>query len=217
MNAKTMTLLAVLAVASTLSSGCVTGRRMITLETPTQATAAPAGKGSIAIASVTDQRRFENKPASPSTPSIDGDVGSVARDALKVMIGRQRNGYGGAMGDVALAGDATVESQMRSLIEEGLKRRGYAVGAGSGGDSIDVRIDEFWAWFSPGFATVSFEAQIKSQIALSAGGKQHDLIVRGYGLNRGQVASDANWQLAYTRAFEDFLKNLDRELEAAGL
>lgn len=215
-NTRTVATLALVTLACALTSGCVTGRRMIALDTPVQ-TAPATSKGSVAIGAITDQRRFENKPSSPSTPSIDGDVNSASKDSLKGMIGRQRNGYGAAMGDVALAGGATVESQTRALITEGLKRRGYTASEGGGADAVTVNIDEFWGWFSPGFATVSFEARIRTNLSLTAGGQKRDLAVNGYGINKGQVASDANWQLAYARAFEDYLKNLDTALAGAGL
>ena len=35
---------------------------------------AAAGRGVVYIASVTDDRKFENKRSDPSVPSIDGDV-----------------------------------------------------------------------------------------------------------------------------------------------
>lgn len=216
MKTRTVATLAVVLVACALSAGCVTGRRMIALETPVQ-TPPEAARGTIVIGAVTDARKFENKPPQPSTPSIDGDVNSASRDTLKTMIGRQRNGYGAAMGDVALANGATVESQTRSLIAEGLKRRGYNVSDGGGADALTVNIDEFWGWFSPGFATVSFEARIRTALSMMAGGEKRELVVNGYGINKGQVASDANWQIAYARAFEDYLKNLDTALAGAGL
>jgi len=37
----------------------------------------------------------------------------------------------------------------------------------------------------------------------------HTAIVKGYGLNHGQFAKDANWQQAYEPAFEDFIANLE--------
>ena len=52
-------------------------------------------------------------------------------------------------------------------------------------------------------------------ITTPQGAKEITITSQSY--NGGQMASDANWQLAYTRAFEDFLKKLDAELAAAGL
>jgi len=41
--------------------------------------------------------------------------------------------------------------------------------------------------------------------------------VRGYGINKWQVASDANLALAYERAINEFLINLDKALDGKGL
>jgi hypothetical protein len=199
------------------TSGCVVGRRSIDLDVPSAQVTVPAAKGTIAIRSITDNRTFENKPASPSTPSIDGDVTKVSRDQLKTMIGRQRNGYGMAMGDIDLAGGGTVELEMRQLLEEGFKRNGYQiVDAASAGALADVTINKFWAWFTPGFWAVDFEAQIDSEMTIVTGDSTRKVVVSGAGKNTGQVASDANWQLAYSRAFDDLLKNLGAELTKAG-
>jgi hypothetical protein len=169
------------------------------------------------VAPPEDARHFENKPSSPSTPSIDGDVKSMSADQLATMIGRQRNGYGHAMGDVAITAPETVKTKMLELVKEGLARSGYSVGASpTGENAVNVKIEEFWAWFTPKFVVLTFEARIKCAVTIKRGEKTSSLTVVGYGSNQGQVASDPNWQLAYTRAFDDFLKNFEKELAGAG-
>lgn len=212
---KNMFWIATIAVSSVILTGCVTGRRTIPLDVPASS-AGTAAKDDINIRSVVDNRHFENKPPSPSTPSIDGDVNKMDKSGLKTMIGRQRNGYGKAMGDIQLVSGETVETRTRALISEELKRRGYATSADSV-NTMDVSINKFWAWFTPGFMTVTFESQLSCDIDLSVKGKREKFTVEGYGKNPGQVASDANWKLAYSRAFEDFLKNLDSALTSRGL
>src|SRR5687767_6105633 len=109
-----------------LETGCVTGRRSIAL--PIQPVAAvPPTKGDIRISEVVDNRQFENKPSQPSTPSIDGDVNTLSSEQKNVMIGRQRNTYGKAMGDVSLAPGDSVNKRVRALMEQGLQQRGYRV------------------------------------------------------------------------------------------
>jgi len=216
MKRRSLFVLLLFCVATT--SGCVTGRRSITLEIPPASTVASSSRGSLEVVSVTDNRVFENKPTSPSVPSIDGDVTKVSKDTLKTMIGRQRNGYGKAMGDIELASGETVETQTRRLISDGFSRHGYTVVDSHSADvTVQVSIDKFWAWFSPGFWAVSFESQVGTEMTIMRGSKSEKLTVTGYGKNSGQVAKDANWQLAYARAFEDFLKNFDTALAHAGL
>ncbi|HXA14402.1 MAG TPA: hypothetical protein VNW23_04690, partial [Opitutaceae bacterium] len=96
-------------------------------------------------------------------------------------------------------------------------RRGYTITTDASADNaVDVKIDEFWAWFTPGFVYVSFEARVYCSFTVKHGGHTKTFTVQGYGSNHGQVASDANWQLAYTRAFEDFLGKFDQELANDG-
>lgn len=210
--------LILICVAALLLSGCVTGRRAIALETPvTVVTQAPT-KGTVAIVSIVDQRIFQNKPTEPSTPSLNGDVNKADRGVLKTMIGRQRNGWGKAMGDIQLAGGDTVEQQMRRLVTEGLRRRGYAVSESEAGDpKVRVTIDKFWAWFTPGMWAVDFEANVRCELLIDRAGATRRVAVTGYGKNTGQIASDLNWQQAYDRAYADFLSNFDSALAGMDL
>ncbi len=210
------TLTIALSAICALTAGCATGRRTIDLNVPSSAVAV-AEKGKIAITRVTDERHFENKPAQASTPSIDGDVNAASRDTLKTLIGRQRGGFGAALGDVALTPPATVETEAQALVAEGLKRRGYRVGASPGEDSVEVLVKEFWAWFRPGFAEIAFEADIRTVLTFTVAGQQRTLEVKGHGREEGQMASNEHWQRAYDLAYEDFLKNLDASLAGAGL
>jgi uncharacterized lipoprotein YajG len=204
-------------LACLLFSGCVVGRRSVSLTIPTAPSTGATSKGTVVINKIADTRRFQNKPTDPSMPSIDGDVNSISAEERKMFIGRQRNGFGKAMGDIALPAGQNVENRSFELLKEGFARRGYAVVAqGDGKDTVEVGIDEFWAWFSPGFATISFESRITCKLIVRRGDQTQIITVSGHGLNKGQVASDANWALAYTRSFDDFLKNLDTELAKAG-
>ena len=214
---KNIILGAVVLLVAFSTGGCVVGRRTVSLPVPHAASLPAASKGEFVVLPAEDGRHFENKPPSPSTPSIDGDVKAVSADQLATMIGRQRNGYGHAMGDVGLTAPETVKSKLLELVKEGLTRSGYSVSNGSGGNNtISVKIDEFWAWFTPKFVAVQFEARLQSTLTIKSGDKSANVVVKGYGSNHGQVASDANWQLAYNRAFEDFLKNFELELTKAG-
>jgi hypothetical protein len=199
-----------------LSSGCVVGQRTIDLTIP-HATSYPESQGSILVGQVHDKRQFANKPSDPSTPSVDGDVTQLSAAIKALMIGRQRNGYGRAMGDIALPKDRSVILLTRELLIESLKRNGYSVSTTESDRSVDVNIDEFWAWFSPGMWSVSFEARVYCTLVVKRNSDLKTVVIRGYGINKGQVASDANWKLAYQRALEDFLSKSAAELKGAGL
>jgi len=197
-------------------TGCVVGRRIVELPIPDVPDKA-IKDGEIFIASIEDNRVFRNKPADPSMPSIDGDVNSLTSREKGLMIGRQRSTYGMAMGDISLPSDDSVVKRTRYLLEKGLRSRGYSIASDSSApNSASATIDKFWAWFSPGFWSISFEARVYCTIKLTNSDGSSTIVVKGYGINKGQVASNANWQLAYERAFRDFLSKLDSELDEAG-
>ncbi|HVU16752.1 MAG TPA: YajG family lipoprotein [Candidatus Didemnitutus sp.] len=206
-----------LIIAASLTSGCVTGRRVIGLEVPSVAVAASATRGDAAVVGVSDQRAFANKPDDPAVPSVDGDVNQLSPETKAIMIGRQRNTYGHSMGDIALGSGQTVSQQVKALVESALKSRGYNVTSGAGAaTTLNVSIDQFWAWFTPGFVSVTFEARVYCKITVTKDGKGTPLTIEGYGKNSGQIASDDNWKEAYARAYKDFETKLATGLEKAG-
>jgi uncharacterized lipoprotein YajG len=195
-----------------LQSGCVTGRRTLALTIPS-GEAPAATKGKVYIAAITDDRVFQNKPSDPSIPSIDGDVTTLSAHQKDVMIGRQRNTWGHAMGDIGLSDNDSVTKRVQQLIEEGLKRSGYEVTSSPDApNSVTVSIGQFWAWSTPGFWAQTFEAKINTKVTLKTAAGSSSFVVLGLGTNHGQVAKDGNWQEAYLPAFEDYLTNFKREM-----
>ncbi len=213
---KTYLLLLSLAILIT-QTGCVTGQRTFAVPVPT-GPAVSVTKGSIYISSVTDNRAFQNKPSDPSIPSIDGDVTTLSPAQKDRMIGRQRNGFGKALGDIALSDNDTVTKRVRALVEEALRRKGYRVTNEPAADtSVAISVDEFWAWMAPGFFALTFEAKIGTSLTLKSAAGSANLTVKGHGLNHGQVVKDGNWLEAFEPAFEQFIANLSTEIDKASL
>jgi uncharacterized lipoprotein YajG len=210
-------LIALISAAIVLQTGCVTGRRSFALPVPSHDIPA-ATQGKVYIAAVTDDREFQNKPSEPSTPSINGDATKLSAQEKDQMIGRQRNGFGHAMGDMALPADDSVSKRARLLVEQGLMRKGYEISSDPNARyAVTVSVKEFWAWMTPGFLALTFEAKVSCLISVTDGRRVSTTIVKGYGLNHGQVAKDGNWQEAYDPAFEDFIANFETQWENLGL
>lgn len=194
-------------------NGCVTGTRSVTLEIPEQA-ASEKRLGAVYIASIEDLRVFEHKPSRPEIPSVKGKLENTTVEDRAKMIGRQRNGYGGAMGGVSLPEDGNVQQQVKKLVASGLASRGYLLSdTPENAVQLDIDIKQFWAWMVPGFVSVGFESSL--EVKLDANGKSNTVV--GVGNNEGQVASNANWALTYKRAYTEFLANLDTALAELGL
>jgi hypothetical protein len=206
-------------VVVALQTGCVVGRRTFDLPVSSATAVTAATHGRVYIASVTDDRKFENKPSDPSVPSIDGDVTKISAAQKDQMIGRQRNTWGHAMGDISLPVGDSVTKRVRLLVEQGLMRNGYQVTADPNApNAVTVSVNEFWAWTTPGFWSLTFEAKLMCLVAVNNGdGSTHTAAVRGYGRNSGQFAKDVNWQEAYDPAFENFVTNFSSEVNKIGL
>lgn len=203
-----------------LATGCATNRGYMDLATPTSATAATGDKP-VVIETVQDARRFVVDPPDPSTPSIkEGAKFELGAEELKRVIARKRNTYGMALGDILLEGDDAVETLTRDLVKEALARRGYtavdAAGAPSDAPRVRVHIDEFWAWFTPGFWAVKMEAKVATSIEIDRDAGLSKVTARGCGINKGQSGREGNWRVAYDNAFKDYIEKLVAALDSAG-
>lgn len=113
------------------------------------------------IGKVTDARPFELDPEKPSIASLkDGDIGNPAIRARA--IARKRNTFGKGMGDILLPEGRTIERLVAEIVTSALRSAGYRVLAeGDPGyeeaPALDTTIEAFWAWMTPGFATVSLD------------------------------------------------------------
>lgn len=193
-------LAAALLGAGLLVSGCATSRSEISLAAA-PATAAPAAASNgrtIAIRTVTDNRNFEAAPTDPSTPSIGTEGGDV-RDRA---VGRKRNTYGRALGDVLLPEGETVTGVVRSNLSAAFRQAGYQVVEASAATPetviVDVDIRQFWSWFQPGFWAITLNGNIETNLAVT--GSDRPVPISVHVENSGQAATDGAWRQVLTEA-----------------
>ena len=204
-----------------LLGACATNRSYINLAVPAGAPGAAATKVAV-IESVKDEREFQENPRDPSIPSLKkGEKFTLDAEGRKSAIGRKRNGYGMAIGDIQLQSPQTVESITRQLVTTGLQQRGYRVvdaGPAAPADAlrVNVAIREFWAWLTPGFWSIDMEAKLKTilQFEGASGGSTE---VAAYGKKTAPTGREDNWKQAYDRAFGDYLDKQKTALEQSAL
>ncbi|MCE8034142.1 flagellar biosynthesis protein [Billgrantia tianxiuensis] len=190
-------------------AGCATNRSEIALAVPEVSSEQYIGAGQeVLIGEVVDRRIFEEAPREPSTPSLGSGGVSQASDEIKARaIGRKRNSYGKAMGDILLEEGQSVEEVVRSSLTLALQEAGYNVlaePAGPGVDApiIDVYINEFWAWFSPGFWAITLNTRISTDLELREGSAQE--VVAIHAQQSRQVATEAAWVEIVEKALDDY-------------
>lgn len=188
----------VLLLASAVLAGCATSRSEVKLAQPeAQPTAQSTKARAVVIRSVRDERQFAEKPSDPSTPSLGSGGAAQASDDVKARaIGRKRNTWGQALGDVLLEGGQTVTGVVRDNLAAGFRQAGYRVvaDAASAGPNplvVDVRVKKFWAWFTPGFWAITLAANIDTDVAISGGGAP--TVVSVNARDNTMAATDAAW------------------------
>jgi hypothetical protein len=146
-------------------SACALGRSVVDVQTPTSR--ASTGPGLARISEVRDLRKFEAAPRDPSTPSL-GDAGDINDPGITARaIARKRNSYGAALGDFLLPEGTTVADLVRRAAEKALQDAGYTVVDEKSPNyakalPLALDVDQFWAWFTPGFflPTVEFKSLV---------------------------------------------------------
>ena len=169
---------AVMLTAVLLMSGCATSRSEIKLKDPMvvePAATATSAQHVVVIGKITDERVFADAPDDPSTPTLGFGGADKATDDVKARaVGRKRNSWGKALGDVLLQPGQTVEAVIRQNLVAAFEQAGYQVkGEGDAGSSplmVDVHIKQFWSWFTPGFFAITLSNNIATDLVFSGGG-----------------------------------------------
>jgi len=190
--------------------GCATSRSEIKLSGATAGnslTTAAAGK-TVVVRAVTDERVFEEAPSDPSIPSLGFEGAATASTDVKARaIGRKRNSYGKALGDILLESGQTVEGVVREHLTVALKQAGYELkpsnsDAASTPLVLDVHIKQFWAWLQPGFWAITLSAKIAVDLDVAEAATPTRISVIAE--DSRQVASDSAWMEIVDKALRDF-------------
>jgi uncharacterized lipoprotein YajG len=200
-------------------TGCATSRSEIKLAGPVaNAPTSSVSNGPIVvIRSVKDERVFEQAPSNPSTPSLGFEGSDKASAELKARaIGRKRNGFGQALGDVTLADNQTVESVVRENLTAAFEQAGYRVKNIATDDPsvvvADVHIKKFWAWVKPGFLAITLSTDIATDISLS--GAVEPVVISVHAEDGRQIVPESAWIEIVGTALTDYRAQAAQKLPA---
>jgi len=197
-------------LAFALLTGCAASRSEIRRGSPqmTMPSSAENASGRIAvIRTITDERHFEQAPGDPSTPSLGFEGADKASAAIKSRaIGRKRNSFGKAMGDVLLKPGKTVTGVVRKNTAAALEQAGYRVEdsapTGSNPLIIDIHIKKFWAWFQPGFWAITLNTNISTVFDLSGAAAPTTIDV--HAKESRMAATDSAWMEIIQKALTEY-------------
>jgi hypothetical protein len=199
-------------------AGCATTRSEIKLQGPTMSPPAATAVGDdhvVVIKSVTDERVFEQAPSDPSTPSLGfGGSDSATAQVKSQAIGRKRNSFGKALGDVLLQQGQTVTGVVRENLTAALLQSGYRVvpqvNAGADAVVLDVHVKQFWSWFQPGFWAITLHSDIATDLQVE--GKDTPIKIQVHAEDKRQAATEKAWMEIMQQGLERYRAEVSKSV-----
>lgn len=203
-----------------LLGGCATSRSVLDVPPPASNTALQsAGKQAkeVLVTTVSNQRLFEVNPPSPSIPSLDPaeDQGATIKARA---IGRKRNTFGKALGDILLKEGQSVETLTAAAIRQAFAEKGYRVidrkeKATDNTVFVEATVDKFWSWMNPGFASITLSTEIATDLTLKSAGNNRAKTVSVKASDGYQTAMEGNWIEVINKALRAYVDELKAQLE----
>jgi len=194
-------------------SACATNRSVITVAAPTGEQ--PQSNHFAKITEVRDLRQFSVNPRDPSQPSLGSEDEIRDTKITGRAVGRKRNGYGMALGDVAVQETTSVAGLVRDAARKALQDRGYVVveqNSPQYTEALPLTLDvqQFWTWISLGMfeGTFTFDATV----GMSGNGllATNPTSVKSQTVVTSMAGTDAIW----TRTVQTGLNDLAEKIKA---
>ncbi len=198
-----------------ITAGCSTSRGIIDISKETSAN--PQQGQAVKFVRMTDKRVFKLNPRQADIPSLkNGEIKDIS--ITERAIARKRNGYGKALGDILLPEGKTVMDVVENRLSTGFRKNGYKVlNEGDEGYDvavpIEVDINQFWGWFSPGFWSIGLNFKtsiiVTAPVAEFSKGVEFDSAVE----ERYQAATTNNWQEVINLSLAELNADIAAEIE----
>lgn len=204
----------ILLITLTMMVGCATNRGVIEIQDVPVAN--PSQGVGLKFSRISDNRAFELKPAQASTPSLkNGEIEDT--EITSRAIARKRNGYGMALGDILLPEGRTVAEVVQNRLTKGFQENGYRVltPGDANYDSaipLDVDINKFWGWMSPGFLSIGLNFQTAIDVTAPIKGLENSIEVDSEVQKRFQTAAGRNWKTVIDLSLDELSADILKEL-----
>lgn len=197
-------------VAVTLSA-CATNRSVITVAVPESEQ--PKSNHFAKITEVRDLRQFSVNPRDPSRPSLGSETEIQDPQITGHAVGRKRNGYGMALGDVAVP--TSVAALVRDAARKALQDRGYVVveqGSAQYAEAQPMAIDiqQFWTWITMGFFEGTFTLDVTVSLDGAGLTTTNPSVIKSQTTVGSMAGTDAIW----TRTVQTGLNELVEKIKA---
>jgi hypothetical protein len=217
MKATAVVKLAGLVLVASVLGGCATSRSVIDTSITATTEAPPVANGKeVFINLPKDARLFEAAPHEPNIPSLDPSENSG--DLIKARaIGRKRNGFGKALGDILLPEGQTVSTLTMASVKQAFRAKGYRVlddkeKISSTTYIVDTDLQKFWSWMNPGFWAITLSTEISASISIKRAGDSESKSVAVKASDTFQTGAEGNWSEVVKSAQKLFVNDLKEKL-----
>lgn len=199
--------------------GCATSRGLIEIPQGQKLNQSQniVAQGKSIIVKVEDDRKFQDKPASADIPSLKGEQSNATAEEKARAVARKRNGYGKALGDILLK-DETVSHLVDKRVSDALQLSGYKVLSNNPTNEanadliLNIKINKFWSWFQPGFASIKINSEIDTEIVDAKHPNRPPFKIYSKVTRSAQVANESKWVENIDKVLNDYQEKLIVEL-----
>lgn len=207
--------------AITLLAGCATSRSTVDVafDAPNDSGSqgGPALGKTVYVSDVRDKRTFQENPLTPEIPSLD-PTRAVSGEIKLRAIGRKRNTWGKALGDILLNEGTSVETLAAEAIHRAFLEKGYAIvndpnQVSSSTRVVHADITQFWTWMNPGFWALTISSEIATELAIKQGDTVRNETVRVKSADNFQTGMEENYVQVVKDALRLYVDELKRKLD----
>jgi ribosomal protein L11 len=201
-------------------SACAVNRSTVAVDVP-EATAGTKNGVSVKILEVTDNRVFEFRPGVPQVPSLsESEQNNKSVEARA--IGRKRNGFGKALGDVLLPEDQTIAGLVEKTVTNAFLEAGFTVVKADDaayGDAIPVKtgVVKFWSWIEWGFTQLPLHTISEIEIVAPIGELKEGMKVENEVVKSHFAVVESDWQKNMTAALAELQAKIVEKLKSLKL
>ncbi|MEI7431824.1 MAG: flagellar biosynthesis protein [Betaproteobacteria bacterium] len=214
---KTANSLIVALLACLTLGGCATSRSALDVSVPAASNVSQPNGKTVFINSAVDKRSFQTAPSTPEIPSLDPSEDQSDKVRLRA-IGRKRNGFGKALGDILLKEGSTVETMTSASIAQAFSDNGYRVIANKNEATnetfiVDASINKFWAWMNPGMWAITLSTEISTDLTIKSSNGSEIKKVSVKASDNYQVGTESNWIEVIDKALRLYVDDLKSKIK----
>lgn len=160
---------------------------------------------------------MKNIQKTQDIPSLGfGGAESSTKELKLRAIGRKRNSFGQALGDILLEPGQTVETVIANTLKRSFTEAGYKVLTNKENITEDaivlkVSIEKFWAYMTPGFWAITLSSDISTNIEITQNGID-TITITVHSEGKYRVGTEGNWMEIIHESLQKYISEVKKAM-----